>query len=161
MRRLCLFSALLLSGCQLLPGGPSSQQAATQPAAAGPLRPGEGVRIVVAGERELSGIFAVAANGTVHLELLGDVMAAGLTPGGLAAELRQRLAAGYLKRPEVTVVRADAPAQPAPVQPAPLPAQAAAGPSSPPALAGSLAESAPPLPPPPPVLRSSQDMAPF
>ena len=142
MRRLCLFFAFLLSGCALLPG------ASAPPAVrADPLKPGDGVRIAVAGECELNGIFAVAANGTVHLELLGDVMAAGLTPAMLAADLRQRLAAGYLKQPEVTVVRA----APPPSLPPSLP------PPPPPALTGSLAGTAPS---PPPVLRRSQDVAP-
>ena len=141
MRRLCLFFALLLPGCALLPGASAPPP---QPAVrADPLKPGDDVRIAVAGERELSGIFAVAANGMVHLELLGDVMAAGLTPAMLAADLRQRLAAGYLKQPEVTVVRAAPPPS--------LP------PPPPPALTGSLAGTAPS---PPPVLRRSQDVAP-
>jgi len=141
MRRLCLFFVLLLSGCGLLPGAPGPQPAPAQPPApvADLLKPGEAVHITVAGERELSGIFAVAANGTVRLELLGEVQAAGLTPAMLAANLRQRLAAGYLKQPEVTVARAE-PSLP---------------PSPPPALAGSLAEPAPPE------LRRSQDVAPF
>lgn len=155
MRCLCLLFVVLLSGCGLLPDAPGGAKA---PAPAPPsgamttdlLKPGDGVHIAVAGERELSGTFAVAANGTVHLELLGEVAAAGLTPQMLAQDLRRRLAAGYLRDPQVTVMRA---------QPAGTEQILRAGTAAPPPLNGSLAGAEPPAPP-PPQLRRSQDVTP-
>ncbi|MCP5412334.1 MAG: polysaccharide biosynthesis/export family protein [Alphaproteobacteria bacterium] len=144
------------------------------------LKPGDSVRIVVAGEQELSGIFPVAADGKVHLELLGDVPAAGLTADMLAVNLRQRLSAGYLRNPQVAVARAagdeqmlraglqpqGAPAAGQNIPSAPQPVQAANLPPPPPPLQGSLGGNAapagytpaPPGPVPAPVLRQSQDV---
>lgn len=167
MRRSCLFFLLLLSGCGLL-GTPEPAPAPP----AGVLAPGDTVRITVADAPEMSGAFSVTQDGNVHLDLLGAVKAAGLTPAMLADSLRQRLAAGYLKEPQVMVVRAVAPAvaagEPAaPVTPVTsrpmlvgsLPAEKPAATSAPPPLEGSLAE--PPangFSPPAPVLRPSQDV---
>lgn len=140
MRRLCLLVMLgpALAGCGLFAGMPAEGPLPAQavPPQSGQLKPGDAVHIAVAGEQELSGIFIVAANGAIHLELLGDVPAAGMTPDALAQALRQRLAAGYLKEPQVVVIRA-----PAPVS-APVPASDRA------LLAGSLPP-APASPPPP------------
>jgi polysaccharide export outer membrane protein len=69
------------------------------------LAPGDGLRITVTGEEELSGGFVVNSDGNVRLELLGAVPAAGLSPAGLQEKLRQLLAAGYLKNPQVLVER--------------------------------------------------------
>ncbi len=123
MRRLFFLSLLLalpgLSGCGLL--WDRAGQAAVPAAAprADLLAPGDLVRVTVAGEQELSGTFAVGQGGSVHLELVGDVRAAGLTPPMLADDLRRRLAAGYLKNPAVTVARAG-PGAPAVSPPPPL-----------------------------------------
>jgi polysaccharide export outer membrane protein len=95
---LCLCIALLPGGC-LASGGdtPSAQ------AQANVLKPGDTLRITVAGEEELSGGFIVNSNGSVRMELLGAVPADGLSPAAFQEKVRQRLAAGYLKNPQVQV----------------------------------------------------------
>lgn len=168
MRRLCfLFLMLALAGCGLI-GGEPQQAAAPVPAPrADLLAPGDTVRIMVAGEQELSGTFPVGQGGTVHLELVGDVRAAGLTPRMLAENLRQRLAAGYLKNPVVTVARA----APAAGQPMLVGSLSGVDAPPPPPLQGSLSESAsanrparqaakprPSVASPAPALRQSRDL---
>jgi polysaccharide biosynthesis/export protein len=98
---LCLCLALVLGGCLSQEG--SAPPAV--PAKADVLKPGDALRITVSGEEELSGAFAVNSDGTVRMELLGAVPAAGLSPPGLQDKLRQLLAAGYLKDPQVVVER--------------------------------------------------------
>ena len=90
---------LALAGC--LSPAPETSPAAS----ADVLAPGDGLRITVAGEEELSGGFVVNSDGNVRLELLGAVSAAGLSPVALQEKLRQLLAAGYLKNPQVLVER--------------------------------------------------------
>ena len=75
------------------------------------LKPGDALRITVAGEEELSGGFVVNSDGSVRVAMLGAVPAAGLSPAGFQARLQQALAAGYLKNPQVTVERLAGPAQ--------------------------------------------------
>ena len=65
------------------------------------LKPGDALHITVAGEDELSGGFVVSSDGIIRMELLGAVKAAGLSPAGLEEDLRRRLAAGYLRNPQV------------------------------------------------------------
>ena len=164
MRRSCLpvlfLLPALLSGCGLVNDvlGPDEAAQAGAPAAqADLLKPGDSVRVVVAGEQELSGIFPVGADGKIHLELLGDVPAAGLTADMLAINLRQRLSAGYLRDPQVTVARAAGDEQMlrAGLQPqgAPAPGQntPAAGQNMPVSPQPVQAANLPPPPPPPPL----------
>jgi len=102
---------LALAGCL-------SQAPQTSPAAnADVLAPGDGLRITVAGEEELSGGFVVNSDGNVRLELLGAVAAAGLSPVALQEKLRQLLAAGYLKNPQVLVERVAMAAPPPDLRP--------------------------------------------
>jgi len=104
MRPICLFfgAALALGGCSLMGSGQP------QPQAPDVLQPGDNLKITVAGEDELSGIFPVSADRTVHLELVGAVPAGGLSVTAFEGSLRQRLAAGYLKDPQVQVARVTA-----------------------------------------------------
>ncbi len=106
MRRICLVlcGCLLLAGCGVFDAAPQPGAQTASPADI--IAPGDMLRVTVAGEDELSGTFAVAAAGSVRLELLGVVQAGGLTPAGFAERLRQRLLAGYLKDPQVAVARA-------------------------------------------------------
>jgi len=95
---LSLGLCLALAGCLSAPETSPVTQADV-------LAPGDGLRITVAGEEELSGGFVVNSDGNVRLELLGAVPAAGLSPAALQEKLRQLLAAGYLKNPQVLVER--------------------------------------------------------
>jgi protein involved in polysaccharide export with SLBB domain len=109
---MCL--ALPLGGC-LVPDGPVQPLVAEDV-----LKPGDSLSIIVAGENELSGGFVVNGDGSVRLELLGAVPAAGLSVAGFQEQVRQRLAAGYLKDPQVRVERVSPFAVP-PLAPASLP----------------------------------------
>jgi len=113
MRPIFLCLCLALAGCLSVPETPPS-------APADVLKPGDGLRITVAGEEELSGGFMVNSDGNVRLELLGPVPAAGLSPVAFQDKLRQLLAAGYLKNPQVQVERMAlvAPAPPPALRPA-------------------------------------------
>ena len=53
------------------------------------LKAGDALHINVAGEEDLSGGFAVKDDGTVRMELLGAVPAAGLSVAGFAEQLRR------------------------------------------------------------------------
>ncbi len=60
--------------------------------------------ITVWGRTELSGKFTVEADGSVKLPLIDRVKVASLTNRQIEEELKNRLAAGYLNNPQVTVV---------------------------------------------------------
>ncbi|MDJ0275587.1 polysaccharide biosynthesis/export family protein [Sphingomonas sp. 2R-10] len=102
-------TALLLSAC----GGatPPVQQA---PVASTPLQNGTGgdvytlgigdrVRISTFNEPSLSGEFQVGGKGTISFPLIGDVPAQDKTGKQLEAVLVERLGAGYIRNPRVTV----------------------------------------------------------
>ncbi len=61
------------------------------------------IRILVYNEPNLSGEFTVSSNGTVSLPLIGDVPAVGQTTQQLRDAIEQRLAAGYLRSPQVSI----------------------------------------------------------
>jgi polysaccharide export outer membrane protein len=99
MRPIFLCLCLALGGCL----GPTPET--PPPVRADLLKPGDTVRITVTGEEELSGGFVVNSDGNVRMALLGTVPAAGFSPAAFQDRLRQLLAAGYLKTPEVAVER--------------------------------------------------------
>ncbi len=109
MRPICLSLCLCFCLCLVL-GGCQSAGSDTPPMAQ-VLQPGDTLRITVAGEEELSGGFIVNSDGSVRLQLLGTIPAAGLSPAAFQAKLQQLLAAGYLKNPQVVVERMGLPAQ--------------------------------------------------
>lgn len=61
------------------------------------------VHIIVYGEDRLTGDYNVTSNGVVSFPLIGNVNAAGRTLGDVQDEIRNRLAAGYLKDPRVAI----------------------------------------------------------
>lgn len=67
------------------------------------LGPGDGIRVLVFGESDLSGDFNISTNGTVALPLVGQVQAAGRTPSELAADIVRALSPDYLRDPRVSV----------------------------------------------------------
>jgi polysaccharide export outer membrane protein len=116
MRRFCLFLALFmplvagLPGCGVLAqngGNDGFPMVSGLPAPA--LKAGDRLDITVADETAFSGIFTIAADGTVTVEPLGALPAAGSTAAEFQDRLRQRLLAGYLKNPQVAVRIADVP----------------------------------------------------
>jgi polysaccharide export outer membrane protein len=68
------------------------------------LGPGDRVRVLVYGDKELSDVFAIGDDGLISLPLAGDVTASGRTPtqlaDAIAANLKQR---GMIEDPSVAV----------------------------------------------------------
>jgi protein involved in polysaccharide export with SLBB domain len=67
------------------------------------LGPGDKLSLTVYGVKDLSGDVQVAAEGTVALPLVANVKAAGLTIAELTEAVRQKLMAGYVRDPKVTL----------------------------------------------------------
>ncbi len=69
------------------------------------LRPGDRLAIRVLGEPELtSDLYRVDGNGYVQVPLAGEMLAAGLKPGDFRDELTRRLAARFIRDPQVAVI---------------------------------------------------------
>ncbi|MCP1335352.1 polysaccharide biosynthesis/export family protein [Futiania mangrovi] len=101
-------AALLLLTLAACTGTPAGVEIADGPAleARAPLLyrlgPGDEVRLIVFGEDNLSGTFAVDAEGTLAMPLIGAVQAAGLSVRELEEAVARRLADGYLLDPKVS-----------------------------------------------------------
>jgi len=67
------------------------------------LGPGDIFDVRVYGEKDLSGEYRVAGEGTIMFPLVGEVVVANLSPSQVAKLLQERLADGYLRDPYVTV----------------------------------------------------------
>jgi polysaccharide export outer membrane protein len=88
----------------------SAQPSATPPAPTGVaptqdyrLGPNDKVTIGVYGEDELSREYTVGPSGTISLPLIGEVVAKGRTVDTLRSELQQRLSAGFINNPTISV----------------------------------------------------------
>lgn len=99
---LSLFVVLLMGcpkqptqGLTSLPVDPAAQRET--------LGPGDVIEVRVFEEEALTGTSRIEADGTFVYPLLGSVNAAGLTATALAEHLKERLADGYLRTPQVTV----------------------------------------------------------
>jgi protein involved in polysaccharide export with SLBB domain len=115
MRFVTLLLVLILGGCSTwrsISPWSSSKPPASAPSADYLLKPGDALQITVAGENELGGLYPVRSDGTIWFQLVGAVPAAGLVVPVFQESLRQRLAAGYLKSPQVEVMRVAAPPPP-------------------------------------------------
>lgn len=111
MRPVALLLVLMptLGGCSAWDApGPSAPPPAASSAVDYMLKPGDALQITVAGESDLSGLYPVKSDGMVWFQLVGAVPAAGLEVPVFRESLRQRLAAGYLRSPQVEVTRATA-----------------------------------------------------
>ena len=64
---------------------------------------GDRLRVIVFGEEALSREYVVSGTGSIAVPLIGDVTGAGLTDRELAGVIEQKLAAGFLKSPQVSV----------------------------------------------------------
>lgn len=104
LRSCAVLLLLALGGCSLWQG----EELPPPPPRTDALAPGDNVWIAVAGEESLSGLYPVRGDGTVWMELLGALPAAGVA----LPDLRQRLAAGYLRQPLVAVTRVTTPPPP-------------------------------------------------
>jgi polysaccharide export outer membrane protein len=107
--RLALAAAavLALGGCRLLRQpesalpGPDDAAVAV---AASTLGADDVVEVRVYGEPELSGVYQVGSEGDVTFPLCKRVTVGGLTANGAAAKIRECLAAGFIKDPQVSVL---------------------------------------------------------
>jgi protein involved in polysaccharide export with SLBB domain len=107
LRSCAVLLLLVLGGCSLWQG-----EELPPPPRTDVLAPGDNVWIAVAGEESLSGLYPVRRDGTVWMELLGALPAAGIALPVFQENLRQRLAAGYLRQPLVAVTRVTTPPPP-------------------------------------------------
>jgi polysaccharide export outer membrane protein len=69
----------------------------------GVLRPGDGLKIAVWREKELSGEYLIDARGLVQIPGLGDIVVAGLTPMEVKARLSEQLIRRGIVAPEISV----------------------------------------------------------
>src|SRR5690242_4081763 len=65
--------------------------------------PADILRVTVFNEPQLSGHFRIENDGTFNYPFLGRVKASGLTVAAVASAVRDGLAAGYLRDPQITV----------------------------------------------------------
>ncbi|MEM9015186.1 MAG: polysaccharide biosynthesis/export family protein [Pseudomonadota bacterium] len=106
LRRLALSIAVLMvaacasDGAQVVESAPDAEFSS----AASALRiedyklgPSDKVRLIVYGEPDLSGEFAINGAGQISLPLLGEVDASGLTIEGLRGRIADGLSAGYVR----------------------------------------------------------------
>ena len=75
------------------------------PTLEGPYRldTGDELRVVVFEQADLTNIYEVDQSGQISLPLIGDVPARGATTDEIAARITGKLAASYLRNPDVTV----------------------------------------------------------
>ncbi len=109
-----LVAALALAGCQPslnseLPAGPSAYEAIRDPVDVAPtayyLRPGDKLAINIFQEQDLSQReLQVDEAGMISLPLIGDVQAAGLSPGQLSRTIETAYGRGFLRNPQANVV---------------------------------------------------------
>lgn len=83
------------------PGQAQTTTRATTPAYT--LGAGEKLRVIVFGEENLTGEYAVSSTGIIAFPLIGDVIAGGRSLAEVQDTIRARLAAGYLNDPRVSV----------------------------------------------------------
>jgi polysaccharide biosynthesis/export protein len=89
---------------------PTQGAAATPTLIASPnyiVGPNDRLRITVWNQEDVSGEYVVSADGTFTFPLVGQVRAAGLTLAKLEAELKQLLAAGFFRNPQVNAAVVD------------------------------------------------------
>ncbi|MGE0651350.1 MAG: polysaccharide biosynthesis/export family protein [Alphaproteobacteria bacterium] len=101
-----IFGLLVLAMASLVSSAPAMAQAPAAPAAGQDARytldAGDRVRLVVFGQKDLSGDFVVTGNGTLSLPLIGEVTVKGLTLRQTEAAIADKLQPDYLKNPRVS-----------------------------------------------------------
>ena len=98
---LALSALMLLPACASYAPAPDAfHQSIEQPYR---LDSGDRLKVVVFGEEGLTNSYAVDKAGFVALPLVGEVPARGRSPEQVRQEITQRLAEGYLNKPDVTV----------------------------------------------------------
>ena len=67
------------------------------------LAPGDRLRVIVFGQDDLSNLYTVDATGAIAMPLIGAVSVEGATTRAVEARVAERLRAGFLRDPQVTV----------------------------------------------------------
>ncbi len=68
------------------------------------LGPGDRLRVIVFGQKDMTGEYAIDGSGLLSFPLIGQLKAAGLTAEGLEQEIANKLKPDYLRNPNVSVV---------------------------------------------------------
>jgi polysaccharide export outer membrane protein len=98
-----LVIVLVVAGC----GDPPASSYPTEPPrieADATLGPGDVIEIRVFQQEDMSAPYSVSAQGTIAFPLIGNVAIAGKTPAQVETDIRDRLAGGYLRSPQVSVL---------------------------------------------------------
>src|SRR5215204_1585999 len=98
---LLLGSALSLGGCTHPPYGGEYLEIPT--GSAYTLSSGDRLRIIVFGQDNLSNIYAVDGSGRISMPLIGLVRVAGQSTAQVEHAIAEKLKAGYVREPKVTV----------------------------------------------------------
>lgn len=118
LRRMAIYAASIIGFLTFISTGaaqaqPSGGQSAAIPSggAAAPaqspdyrLGPGDRVRIIVFGQKDMTGEYLVDGSGLLSFPLIGNVKAGGLTASQLEHAITSKLKPDYLKDPNVSVV---------------------------------------------------------
>lgn len=104
MRLMTLFLSMLigLSACATSTSG-IAQVAAADGAPVYTLDTGDKVRVTVYGEQSVNGEYAIGPSGDIAFPLIGNVPAKGQTVSQLQEAITQKLAAGYILDPRVSI----------------------------------------------------------
>jgi polysaccharide export outer membrane protein len=98
-----LVAACAGSGAVSPPGDRIASASAGEIAEAYKLGVGDRVRMMVYNEPGVSGEFALSANGTLSLPLIGEVQGVGKTVEQVTSEVQAKLADGYLRDPKISM----------------------------------------------------------
>lgn len=107
MDRRSLLVSLVVAGCATAISGQGFAQTPTAASSSTlddyKLGAGDKIRILVYNEPNLSGEFLVNAAGVIAVPLIGDVTALSRTVTEIRKEIEERLGAGYLRAPQVSI----------------------------------------------------------
>jgi polysaccharide export outer membrane protein len=100
-----LVIAVTLSGCASCADPPPSEYPSQQVYLEDTtLGPGDIFEVRVFQQDKMSSTYSASAEGTISFPLIGVVEVSGKSPAKIEAEIRDRLADGYLKDPQVSVL---------------------------------------------------------
>lgn len=94
--------AFALASCAMTPRL-APEYIASDPNAPYTLAGGDRLRVIVFGQDSLSNSYAVDGAGRISMPLIGTIDAQGRTTHALARSIEERLRAGYLREPKVSV----------------------------------------------------------
>lgn len=104
MKQLPALLLLLAAACTTTsPPPPDQEQLEALEEKAQELDAGDIIEIKVFREPELAGVYRVGQDGTIDFPLIGSVAIKEKNADAVATHIRERLADGYLKNPQVTV----------------------------------------------------------